>query len=136
MIAFSLYLVGLGLPELLGALVDPDGGRLHVGLDRVDHLALLVDHGGQVLEDGVHVDDVGLEEEKNISKLSPCSHSRFGLDNLISHLQLSDRPLPLLELFNVGLLLEEHLGLALPHLAPGLALLEANQVLAAGSGQS
>ena len=77
---FSLYLVGLGLPELLGALVDPDGGRLHVGLDRVDHLALLVDHGGQVLKDGVHVDDVRLEEKKK-SKIRPRSFSRFDCGN-------------------------------------------------------
>ena len=59
------HLVHLRLPELVGALVDPDVGGLHVLLDRVDHRALLVHHRRQVLEDGVHVDDVGLQEEGN-----------------------------------------------------------------------
>ena len=59
------HLVHLRLPELVRALVDPDVGGLHVLLDRVDHRALLVHHRRQVLEDGVHVDDVGLQEEGN-----------------------------------------------------------------------
>ena len=60
------HLVHLRLPELVRALVDPDVGGLHVLLDRVDHRALLVHHRRQVLEDGVHVDDVRLQgEEEN-----------------------------------------------------------------------
>ena len=60
---FLSHLVLLRLPELLRALADPDLRALHVGLDRVHELALLVHHRRQVLEDGVHVDDVGLEME-------------------------------------------------------------------------
>ena len=58
------HLVGFCLPELLSSLLHPDGGGLHVGLDGVNHLPLLVDHRGKVLEDGVHVDDVRLKYTK------------------------------------------------------------------------
>ena len=60
------HLVGLRLPELVRALVDPDVGGLDVLLDGVDHPALLVHHRRKVLEDRVHVDDVGLEKVEEI----------------------------------------------------------------------
>ena len=55
--------VCFSLPEQVCALVDSDVGWLNILLDRVDPLALLVHHRRQVLEDGVHVDDVGLKQE-------------------------------------------------------------------------
>ena len=55
------YLVRLGHPELLRTLLDPDVSRLDVLLNGVHHLALLVHHCRQVLEDRVHVHDVGLQ---------------------------------------------------------------------------
>ena len=39
----------------------PDVCRFYVLFDGVDHFALFVDHGGQVLEDGVYVNDVRLQ---------------------------------------------------------------------------
>ena len=59
---------------------------LDVLLDGVDHLALLVDQRCQILEDGVDVDDVGLE--------------------------LTNRPLALPEVLDVLLLLQQQLRLA------------------------
>ena len=64
------HLVGLRLPELVCALVDPDVGGLDVLLDGVDHPALLVHHRRKVLEDRVHVDDVGLEKVEEIKTKS------------------------------------------------------------------
>ena len=57
----GLVPVALRLPEVAGSFRHADVCGLHVGLDRVHHLSLLVDHRGQVLEDGVHVNDVGLQ---------------------------------------------------------------------------
>jgi hypothetical protein len=58
----SAHLVGLCLPELIRSLLDADGGALDVFPDGVHHAALLVHHCGQVIEDGVHVDDARLKE--------------------------------------------------------------------------
>ena len=82
-----LGLVALGLAKLLGSLLNPDVRGLDVLLDGVDHLALFVDEGRQVFEDGVDVDDV--------------------------RLQLADGPLTLSKVLDVLLLLKQQLRLAL-----------------------
>ena len=48
----GLALVVGGLPQLLGAGGDLHRGGLDVGLDAVHDVSLLVDHRGQVLEEG------------------------------------------------------------------------------------
>lgn len=47
-----------------------NGGALDVGLNRVDHLALRVDQHCQILEDLIHVGDVGLELAANSQLVS------------------------------------------------------------------
>ena len=55
------HLISLGLSELFSSLINTDGGRLNIGLDAVNQLSLVMDHGGQVLEYLVDVHDVGLQ---------------------------------------------------------------------------
>ena len=55
------YLVSLRLSELFVSLPHADGGRLHIGLDGVNQLALLVNHGGEIFEYLVNIANVGLK---------------------------------------------------------------------------
>ena len=83
--------------KLISALVHPDRGTLHIGLDRVHHLSLqsqsaffrhpwhhlVMDHGSEVLEDLIDVSNVGFE--------------------------LGNAPFPLLQILEVLLLLQHQL---------------------------
>ena len=78
------HLVSFCLSKLFSSLTNTDGGSLHIGLNAVNQLALVVNHCGQVLEDLIHVHDVGL--------------------------QLGDSSLPLHQMLQVLFLLHHHLG--------------------------
>ena len=74
--------------------MDPDVGGLDVLLDGVDHPALLVHHRRQVLEDGVHVDDVGLEKVEEVKTIKSNEYTA-SLSQLRTMLpESSSRPLP------------------------------------------
>ena len=67
----NLWVSDPDLSELLGPLFDASLGVWDVDLYRIDHLPLLVDHGRQVFEDRVHVNNVRLKLKSE--KELPCS---------------------------------------------------------------
>lgn len=70
----------LSLSELFCALRDSDVSGLYIGLYRVNELGLFVDHCCQILEDGVDVHNVGLEEsDGRISNLTDTNHISFSM---------------------------------------------------------
>ncbi|KAH9388051.1 hypothetical protein TYRP_009255 [Tyrophagus putrescentiae] len=74
------YRIAAGLDQLLRALVDLHTARLDVRLDAVNHLALVVDHRRQVLEDLIHLDNVRLDLANGLLALAQHRHVHLLLD--------------------------------------------------------